>query len=97
MSILPNFIRSLVLASLFSFIAPILLVGGTLGGLSLIGYIPGFEIVGQSGAEPIWQFLTIFGSGCPFRGMLVIGMTCSLVGSIFDTYAFYKYQTLRGN
>ncbi len=97
MSILPNFIRSLVLASLFSFIAPILLMGGTLAGLSLISYIPGFQTIGQSGVEPIWQFLTIFGSGCPFRGMLVIGMTCSLVGSIFDTYAFYKYQTLRGN
>lgn len=97
MSIFPNFFRSLLLTSILSFAAPILLVGGTLAGLSLISYIPGLAIIGQSGAESIWKFLVIFGTGCPIQGMLTIGMTCGLVGAMFDTYAFYRYQTLRGN
>jgi len=54
MSILPNFLRSLLLTSVFSFVAPIVLVGGAWISLSLIGYIPGLE--GKSIAEQILQF-----------------------------------------
>jgi hypothetical protein len=28
---------------------------------------------------------------------VVIGLTCSFVGALFDTYAFYRYQNLRGD
>ena len=97
MSIFPNFFRSLLLTSILSFVAPILLIGGTLAGLSSIGYIPGLGIICHSGAESIWKFLAVFGSGCPIQGLLTIGMTCAFVGAMFDTYAFYRYQTLRGN
>ncbi|MBD2183723.1 hypothetical protein H6S82_07985 [Planktothrix sp. FACHB-1355] len=97
MNIMPNFFRSLLLTSFLSFVAPILLVGGTLAGLSLIGYIPVLGIIGQSGAESIWKFLVVFGNGCPIEGLLTIGLTCAFVGAMFDTYAFYRYQTLRGN
>lgn len=95
--IMPNFFRSLLLTSFFSFATPILLLGGMLGGSSLVGYIPGLQIIGQSGADSIWQFLAIFGSGSPSEGILAIAFTCTLVGALFDTYAFYRYQTLRGN
>ncbi|HAZ49440.1 MAG TPA: hypothetical protein DCZ55_34595 [Cyanobacteria bacterium UBA11371] len=97
MSILPNFFRSLLLTSIFSFATPILLVGGMLGGSFLVRYIPGLQIIGQSGADCIWQFLAIFGSGSPSEGILAIAFTFGLVGVLFDTYAFYRYQTLRGN
>lgn len=94
---MPNFFRSLVLTSMFSFATPILLVGGMLAGSSLVCYIPGLGIIGQSGTESIWQFLAIFGSGSPGEGILAIALSFGLVGALFDTYAFYRYQTLRGN
>lgn len=95
MSILPNFLRSLVLTIIFSFVAPMLLVGLALVSLSLIGYIPGLQGMGQAIADQILQFLATFGSRNPLRGLVVIGLTCSLVGALFDTYAFYRYQILR--
>lgn len=97
MIILPNFLRSLLLTIVFSFVAPILLVGGAIVSLSLIGYIPGPEGIAEAIAEQILQFLATFGSGNPFRGIVVISLTCSLVAALFDTYAFYRYQSLRGN
>jgi hypothetical protein len=96
MAILLNFLRSVLLTSVFSFITPILFVGGMLAAVSLVGYIPGLTIIGQSGAESIWQFLATFGSGSPLEGVWVIGLTCGLVGALFDAYAFYRYQSLRG-
>jgi len=95
MSILPNFFRSLLLTAVFSFVAPVLFVGAMLAGLSLVGYVPGFEILCQSGIDALSKFLETFGNGSTSEGITVIGMTCGLVGAIFDTYAFYRYQTLR--
>jgi len=97
MSILPNFLRSLLLTIIFSFVAPMLLVGGGLVGVSVISYIPGLQTTGQAIVAQLVQFLATFGSGNPFRGLVVISMTCSLVGALFDTYAFYRYQNLRGD
>lgn len=96
MSILPN-LRSLCLATLLSFAVPILLFGAVLAGLSLVGYVPGLEDIGQAGATSILSFLAVFGSGCPVQGLLIIGMSCGLVGGLFDTYTSYRYQKLSGN
>lgn len=95
MSIFPNFLRSLLLTSVLSFTAPLLLVGGVWVSLFLLGYIPLLEAIAQTGSEQILNFLAIFGNGCPLEGILVIGCTCGFVGALFDTYAFYRYQTLR--
>lgn len=94
MSILPNFLRSLVLTALLSFVAPIVLVTVLVVALSGIGYIPGLEVIGQAGTTQLLKFLAVFGSGCPVEGVLVIGFTCSIVGALFDTYAYYRYQIL---
>ena len=95
MIILPNFLRSLLLAVIFSFVAPILLFAGALVSLCVMGYIPGSEGIAESIANQILQFLATFGSGNSFQGLVVIGLTCSFVGALFDTYAFYRYQSLR--
>ncbi len=95
MNIFPNYLRSLMLTLILTFATPILLLGGILTGASLVGYIPGLEALSQTSTGQILQFLATFGSGCPFEGVLVIGSTCSFVGALFDTYAFYRYQTLR--
>ena len=92
MSIFPNFLRSVLLTSLLSFVAPILLIGAGLTGFSLIGLVPALQGVGHSGEEMIWQFLATFGSGCPLQGFLVIGVTFGLVGALFDTYASFGHS-----
>ncbi|MGE5658973.1 MAG: hypothetical protein ACM37W_20450 [Actinomycetota bacterium] len=94
MSIGPNFLRSVLLTSLFSFVVPTLLIGGGWTSFCLISYLPFLKGIGQSGADLIWQFLATFGSGHPLQGFLVIGITFSLVGALFDAYAYH--QTPRG-
>ena len=96
MSILPNFLRSLLLTIGLSFVTPMLFIGGGLIIVLLLGYVPGLQAVGNAIAMTMTQFLATFGSGSAFHGLVVIGFTCSLVGGLFDTYAFYRYQNLRG-
>ncbi len=97
MSILPSYLLSLLLTIIFSFITPILLIGGALVSVFLIGHIPGLHAISQAITEHILQFLATFGSHNPWRGIVVIGLTCSLVGALFDTYTFYRYQHLRNH
>jgi len=92
MSIFPNFIRSLLLTSLLSFVAPLLLIIAGLISFSLIGMVPTLQGLGHSGKDLILQFLATFGSGCPLQGFLVIGMTFGLVGALFDTYASFQHS-----
>ncbi|MBF2004303.1 hypothetical protein ACF3DV_15905 [Chlorogloeopsis fritschii PCC 9212] len=95
MTILTNFLRSLLLTIILSFVAPMFLVGAILLILSLIDYIPGLQGAGEAIANHILQFLVIFGSGTAFRGLFVISLTCGFVGGLFDTYAYYRCQILR--
>jgi uncharacterized sodium:solute symporter family permease YidK len=92
MSIFPNFLRSLLLTSLLSFVAPLLLIIVGLTSFSLIGLVPPLQELGHSGEDLILQFLATFGSGCPLQGFLVIGMTFGLVGALFDTYASFQHS-----
>ncbi len=92
MSIFPNFLRSLLLTGLLSFIAPLLLIGAGLTSFLLIGMVPTLEGLGHSGEDLILQFLATFGSGCPLQGFLVIGLTFGLVGALFDTYASFQHS-----
>ncbi|XHX78902.1 MAG: hypothetical protein RBJ76_02915 [Stenomitos frigidus ULC029] len=91
----PTLVRSLLLTSTFSFAAPMALIGMVLVLLSAIVQIPFAEAIGQTGVAKLLQFLAVFGSGDPFQGALVIGLTCGLVGTLFDAYAFYRHQNLR--
>lgn len=95
MTLFTNFLRSLVLTIIFSFVAPMFLVGGFLLLISVLGYIPGFQELSEAIAHPIMHFLATFGSGSPLRGMVVISLTCSFVGGLFDSYAYYRCQILR--
>ncbi|OUL20037.1 hypothetical protein BV378_30800 [Nostoc sp. RF31YmG] len=95
MTIFTNFLRSLVLTTIFSFVVPMFLVGGFLLLLSLVGHIPGLQRIAEAIATQIIHFLATFGSGTPLRGLLVISLTCSFVGALFDIYAYYRCQILR--
>ncbi|MEH2310239.1 MAG: hypothetical protein V7K18_13830 [Nostoc sp.] len=95
MTIFINFLRSLLLTIIFSFVAPMLLVGGGLFLLSLIGHFPGLQELTEAIATEIMHFLATFGSGTPLRGLFVISLTWSFVGALFDMYAYYRCQILR--
>ncbi|WP_293096523.1 hypothetical protein [Moorena sp. SIOASIH] len=97
MSILPNFLRSLVITILLSFMAPVALVIGLLAGFGIIGYIPALTGFGLTATTELLKFLTIFGNGSPIQGVLVIAFTCSLVGALFDLYACARYHNLNDN
>ncbi len=95
MTILTNFLRSLLLTIILSFLTPMFLIGGVLLILSLMGYVPGLQGVAEAIANHILQFLIVFGSGTATKGMLVISFTCVFVGALFDAYAYYRCQILR--
>ncbi len=90
MSIFSDFLRSLLLTMIFSFLTPTLLIVGGLISFTLMGYLPLLEALGQFWSNQILQFLAIFGRGNPLEGGLIISMTFSLVGALFDTYASYS-------
>jgi hypothetical protein len=92
-----NFLRSLSLAVLFSFFAPMLLVSGSLAGTWLLTYIPGVASVGQFSTDILLDFLDTFGGGQPVQGILTIGLVCGFVGALFDIYAFYSLRTQKGS
>ncbi len=95
MSILPSFRPKLALTIVFSFVAPIFLVSGLLVSFSLIGHLPGLAAFSAAMSQGIAQFLAAFGSGNSWRGIAIIGLACSFVGALFDTYTFYRYRKLR--
>ncbi len=90
MTILTNLLRSLLLTIIFSFITPVILIGTSWMSFALISSVPSLQGFGQYGTAQMWQFLATFGSGHPWQGCLVIAITCSLVGAMFDTYVFYQ-------
>ncbi|HEY9639042.1 MAG TPA: hypothetical protein V6C57_01085 [Coleofasciculaceae cyanobacterium] len=95
MSTLLNLLRTLLITSILSFFAPLLLMGVLLSGLMLIKYIPALETISTLGLEQLLHFLVVFGTGSALRGVLTISIVSSLVGILFDTYTFYRYQILR--
>ncbi len=92
-----NLFRSLLLSVLLSFVTPVLFLGGVLGTLLTVSYIPGIALLGQIGQELLLSFLSTFGEGYPLQGVLTIGVTCSMVGGLFDVFNFCVYQDLRGH
>jgi hypothetical protein len=93
--IMTNFFRSLLLTALFSFIAPIFLVGGMLLCFLLLANIPPLQDLIEPIPNQILHFLATFGSGSSLHGLFVISLTWSFVGSLFDVYAYYRCQILR--
>ncbi len=91
-----NFLRSLSLAVLLSFFAPMLLMSGSLASTWLIACIPGLGSIGQI-PNILISFLDTFGGGCALQGMLTIGLVCGFVGALFDIYTFYSFRTQKGN
>lgn len=82
---------------IFSFIAPILIIGAILLSVSLLSYIPPVQGIADAICTQILHFLAIFGSGSSLHGIFIIAVTCTFVGALFDAYAFYRYRKLHDN
>lgn len=95
MRVIPSFVVSLFLTTLISFAAPGLSIGLVFGSLLILGYIPGLQILGQTGAIQILDFLSVFGNGSPWEGVIILGFAGAVVGFFFDIFNFYRYQSLR--
>jgi len=99
-SYVPNYVRSLLVTMVISFIFPVTILSIGLAGLSISSHVPVVATIAQASLGLTLNFLKIFGSGCAVGGIVTIGATCSLVGGLFDTYTFYqsyRYQNLRNN
>jgi hypothetical protein len=92
-----NFLRSLSVAMLMSFFAPMLLVSGSLASTWLLAYIPGLASIGIPSQHALLSFLDTFGGGRASQGILTICLACGFVGALFDIYAFCNYRTQKGN
>ena len=95
---LPNYVRSLLLTVLISFVVPIAILGTSLAGLSISSHFPGVATIAQLTFHQMLIFLKIFGSGSAIDGLFIIGITCGVVGGLFDTYIYYqtyRYQHVR--
>lgn len=92
-----KFLRSLLLTIFLSFTVPMLLISAAWASIWLFTCVPGLGSLGESTTDLLIQFLVTFGNGSPWQGILAIGLACGFVGALFDTYAFYSFQTQRGN
>ncbi|MBE9012170.1 hypothetical protein IQ250_18380 [Pseudanabaenaceae cyanobacterium LEGE 13415] len=90
-----NYVRSLFLASVLSFLVPIAFIGVTIVFLLLLGFVPGLMAIGQICSAQLLAFLQIFGNGNALEGTIVIGFACALVGALFDTYIFTVTTSLK--
>lgn len=84
------FLHSLLVTSTLSFMLPIALISAIVMTLFLIMQIPITQSISQVMIDQVLQVLTVFGTGSAIEGALVIATTCSLVGIMFDTYAFHN-------
>lgn len=84
------FLHSLLVTTTLSFLVPIILISTLVMLLFLIMQIPIAQSVSRAMVEQVLQVLMVFGTGSAVEGAIVIATTCSLVGILFDTYAFYN-------
>ncbi|GAP95456.1 hypothetical protein [Leptolyngbya sp. NIES-2104] len=92
-----SYLRSLLLASLLSFLAPLTLLGGMIMILLFLGAIPGLTLFGQACTTQMLSFLQTFGNGSALEGAIVIGCACAVVGALFDTYNFTVTTAIDAN
>ncbi|HEY9762484.1 MAG TPA: hypothetical protein V6D07_08165 [Trichocoleus sp.] len=86
--ILRRFI-SLSLTAVFSFLLPLLFIGGIFLGLTVLSWL---LPPSQQGLQQLMHVLNTLGSGSPWQGALVVGLTSSTVGILFDTFASYRFE-----
>ncbi|HEY9737413.1 MAG TPA: hypothetical protein V6D06_14065 [Trichocoleus sp.] len=83
---------SLGFTALVSFLLPLIMIGMVglgLSGLKITALTADFS---QQGWQHLLQFLSILGNGNPWHGVLTVGLTSSVVGVLFDTFASSRFE-----
>jgi len=95
MTRLRRYLFSLVMTGLISFTIPVGLTGSVWLALAVLQRVYGGAGLGQQGLHQLQQVLIILGSGHPWQGLMVMGLTFSSVGILFDTFTFISLSALK--
>lgn len=85
---------SLVLTSGICFLFPAMMLTLVLGALTLGSWSP-LAAISTLGKDRLVNFLATFGAGDVWQGVVSICLTLSIVGGLFEMFAFYKYTYLK--
>ncbi|MEO0432076.1 MAG: hypothetical protein AAF151_10335 [Cyanobacteria bacterium J06656_5] len=85
---------ALVLTSGMCFLLPAVTLGIALGLLTLGSWSP-LAVISVQGKDRLMEFLITFGAGDVWQGVVSICLTLSVVGGLFEMFAFYKYTYLK--
>ena len=85
---------SLTLTLAICFILPAVGLGVTLGALTL-GALSPLSAISTVGKDYLMDVLITFGAGDGMQGVVIICLTLSIVGGLFDMFTFYKCQYLK--
>ncbi|WP_193990690.1 hypothetical protein [Leptolyngbya ectocarpi] len=73
---------------------PAISLGMVLGALTL-GTCSPLSTVSTVGKDYLVDFLITFGAGDVLNGIVIICLTISIVGGLFEMFTFYKYGYLK--
>lgn len=82
-------LSSLVITLIICFSLPAIGLGAALGALSIGVWSP-LSVVSELARGHLVDFLMTFGAGNLSQGVLTICLTLSIVGGLFEVFAFYK-------
>lgn len=85
---------SLLLTLVICFALPAIGLGMTLGALTLGVWSP-LSSISELGKAHFVDFLITFGAGDMLHGAVIICLTLSIVGGLFEIFTFYKYLYLK--
>ncbi|MBX2862545.1 MAG: hypothetical protein KTR27_03250 [Leptolyngbyaceae cyanobacterium MAG.088] len=84
----------LVLTLVVGFLLPAVGMGIALGALTLGVWSP-LSAMSSVGKDHLIDFLITFGAGDVAHGFVIICLTISIVGGLFEVFTFYKYLYLK--
>ncbi|MFZ9737713.1 MAG: hypothetical protein ACO3EZ_06865 [Prochlorotrichaceae cyanobacterium] len=87
-SLQPRFWKSLGLSILFSFSIPIVILSSLWGCLLTLAQFPWTHQFGGLCLSAFVAFLSTFGTGSPWLGIVVMSGVAAIAGAMFDAYAF---------
>jgi hypothetical protein len=87
-----HYLRSLAITAIVTFLLPLVLLGGMLFALAALAMVLPEVAAIQTITQRIQDFLSILGNGDSWQGAFILGSVSCLVGMLFDSYAFYRYQ-----
>ena len=84
----------LILTLIICFLLPAVGFGMAWGALTLGTWSP-LAAISDVGKDRLVDFLITFGAGDLGQGLIIICLTMSIVGGLFEMFTFYKYLYLK--